>query len=275
MLSQPRVCAVSYLNTAPLVWGLLHGPQKGLVDLHFALPSECAERLRTADADVGLPPSIELAAQPNLVVIPGCSISSRGEAGSVLLVTGKPIEELETVAADTSSRSSVALAQIVLARKYHRHVKMRPYPPRIEEMLDIADAAVIIGDPALRFKSPAGVRPCRVYDLGLEWYDLTGLPMVFAVWVARDAAVDPGLGSVLAASAQYGLARLEQIAEAEGPRRGLSRARALDYLSRQLQYSWGEPESRGLSLFLEYAAELGLAPSRATWQTLLEPTLVP
>src|SRR6058998_3600563 len=109
MPSKTRVCAVSYLNTSPLVWGFLHGPQRDLVDLSFRLPSECAEMLRTGQVDVGIPPSLELASQ-DLVVIPGCSISCQGPVGSVLLVCRKPIQEVETVAADTSSRTSVALA---------------------------------------------------------------------------------------------------------------------------------------------------------------------
>ena len=277
MPSKPRVCAVSYLNTVPLVWGFLHSPQKDLLDLSFRLPSECADLLRAGQVDVGLAPSIELATQSDLVIVPGCSISSRGEVGSILLVSRKPIEALESLAADTSSRSSVALAQIVLARKYHRYVKIRPYPPRIEEMLDIADAALIIGDPALQFDErraqPAAVGGLLVYDLGAEWSSLTRLPMVYAVWSVRRPAADPDLAAIFQASAQFGLARLDAIAAAEAPQRGITVERARHYLAGQIRYSWGEPERRGLSLFLEYAAELGLAPRKPSLEMLDEPAI--
>ena len=274
MPSKTRVCAVSFLNTTPLVWGFLHGPQKDSVDLSFRLPSECAELLRAGQADVGIPPSIELASQSDLVMIPGCSISCQGPVGSILLVCRKPIQDVETIAADTSSRTSVALAQIILARKYHRHVKIRPYPPRIAEMLEIADAALIIGDPALRLPEREREASDRwVYDLGSEWASLTRLPMVFAVWVARRPAADPDLASLFQASAQFGLARIDDIAEREGPMRGIPSARAREYLTQQLRFSWGEPEMRGLSLFLEYAAELGLAPRKTSFEMLGEPAM--
>ncbi len=268
MQSKPRACAVSYLNTRPLVWGCLHGPQKDRLDLCFALPSECADLLRAGQVDIGIPPSIELANHPDWIVIPGCSISSSGPVGSVLLVSPKPIEEIESFAADTSSRTSVALAQIVLARRYHRHVKVRPYPPRLAEMLDIADAALIIGDPALRLE--AGLRK---YDLGAEWDALTRLPMVYAVWAVRRPAADPELALLFQASAQFGLARIEDIVATEAPARGIPAETARRYLTSRIRYAWGEPERRGLSLFLEYAADLGLAPRKTSFETLDEPAL--
>ena len=274
MPSKTRVCAVSYLNTSPLVWGFLHGPQKELVDLNFRLPSECAELLRTGEVDVGIPPSIELASQSDLVVIPGCSISCQGPVASVLLVCRKPIHEVETLAADTSSRTSVALAQIVLARKYHRHVKIRPYPPRIAEMLEIADAALIIGDPALRLPSRERDASDRwVYDLGEEWASLTRLPMVFAVWAVRRPAADPSLAALFQASARFGLEHIDDIVALDAPQRNIPAELAREYLTKNIRCSWGEPESRGLSLFLEYASELGLAPRKTSFETLDEPAM--
>ena len=267
MPSKPRVCAVSYLNTLPLVWGFLHGEQKNLLDLSFSLPSECADLLRSGQTDVGLVPAFELAAQRDLVVIPGCSISSQGAVRSIRLISKKPIEELESIAADTSSRTSVALAQIILARRYHRSVKMRPYPPRVAEMLDIADAALIIGDPALLYQPPAH-EGLRVYDLGSEWHALTRLPMVYAVWAVRRPVADPGLAAIFQASAQFGVSQAGSIGEMEGPRRGIPAELGREYLTRHIRFGWGEPETRGLSLYLEYAAELGLAPRKASLETL-------
>lgn len=276
MPSKPRVCAVSYLNTLPLVWGFLHGQQKDQVELSFRLPSECADLLKAGQTDVGIAPSVALARLSDLVVIPGCSISSRGKVGSILLASHKPIEEIASVAADTSSRSSVALAQVILARRYHRSVKIRPYPPRVREMLDIADAALIIGDPALRFEAEqqrAADSRLWLYDLGAEWSALTQLPMVYAVWSVRRPVADPGLAAIFQASARFGAAHVDEIAAAEAPARGITAERAREYLTQNIRYDWGEPEMRGLSLFLEYAAELGLAPRKPSFEMLDEPAL--
>lgn len=270
MPAKPRVCAVGYLNTSPLVWGFLHGPQRNRLELSFRLPAECADLLKAGLVDVGLPPTIELAANPDWVVIPGCSISSTGPVASVLLVCRKPIEDLQTLAADTSSRTSVALAQIILARRYHRYVKIRPYPPRLDEMLDLADAALIIGDPALKLSPAEGL---RVYDLGAEWDALTRLPMVYAVWAVRRPAADPELGALFQASAQFGLAHLDDIAECDAPPRGLAPELARRYLADHIRFGFGEPERRGLALFLEYAADLGLVPRKSSLETLDEPVL--
>jgi predicted solute-binding protein len=270
MPAKPRVCAVGYLNTSPLVWGFLHGPQQGRVDLSFRVPAECADLLRSGQADVGIPPSIELASHPDWLVIPGCSISSLGPVASVVLVSRRPIEQIESVAADTSSRTSVALAHVLLARKYHRYVKFRPYPPRLPEMLDIADAALLIGDPALRLRPDPAL---HVYDLGAEWHSLTRLPMVYAVWVVRRPAADPELAALFQASARYGLDRLDEIVSREASPREIPADLARRYLAENIRFSFAEPERRGLSLFLEYAAELGLVPRRTSLETLDEPAL--
>lgn len=270
MPARPRVCAVGYLNTSPLVWGFLHGPQQDRIDLHFRVPAECADLLRSGQADVGIPPSIELATNADLVVIPGCSISSTGPVASVLLVSRRPIDRIESLAADTSSRTSVALAQILLTRKYHRYVKIRPYPPRLEEMLDIADAALIIGDPALRLAPGPGL---HVYDLGAEWHSLTRLPMVYAVWAVRRPAADPELASWFQGSARWGLDHLEEVIQREAPGRDIPVSLARRYLREHIRFGFAEPERRGLSLFLEYAAELGLVPRKTALETLDEPAM--
>ena len=224
MSDRLRVSAVSYLNTAPLVWGLSQGPQRGLFDLRFSLPSECADALRAGEADIGLVPAIELARQPDLLVLPGCSISCRGAVRSVLLISLKPIETIESFAADTSSRTSVALAQVLLARKYGLRPRVRPYPPKIDDMLEVADAGLIIGDPALRLdpeQTDWRGRPIFVYDLGLEWVDLTGLPMVFAVWAVKNLAANPDLPVHFVDSADYGRQHIDEIIATESEKRDL------------------------------------------------------
>lgn len=256
-----RVCAVSYLNTAPLVWGFTHGPYKDLYDLSFAIPSECAEALRAGDADIGLVPSIELANQPDLLVLPCCAIAGRREVRSVLLFSLKPIEAIESFAADTSSRTSTALAQVLLARRYGLRPRVRPYPPKIDEMLDVADAGLIIGDPALRLDPKQADwrgKPLFVYDLGAEWFQMTGLPMVFAVWAVKKLAADPSLPQVFQDSADFGRRHLDDIVASESTARNLPAELVRSYLTENTGFDLREPEQRSLLLFLKSAAELGI-----------------
>lgn len=269
-----RVCAVSYLNTSPLVWGFLHGPGKGLFDLSFQLPAACADALREGSADIGLVPVIELARQPDLVVIPEASIACQGPVRSILVVSKKPLEEIESLAADTSSRTSVVMTQVVLERKYGKRVDVRPHPPVLDAMLEDADAALIIGDPALHI-DPAmnewrGL-PVHVYDMGGEWVELTGLPMVYAVWAAKQEIADPGLIQPFVDSKAHGLARRDEIVAAETGIRDLPRELIRRYITRHISYELGERERRALSLFLRWAGGLGLV-DEGVEARYLEPT---
>lgn len=276
MAAKQRVCAVSYLNTAPLVWGLTHGPQRGSFDLRFALPSECAEQLRAGDTDVGLVPVIELARQPDLLVVPGCGISCRGAVRSILLVSKKPFDAVESFAADTGSRSSTVLTQIVAAHKHGLRPQVRPYPPRLDEMLEIADAALVIGDPALRIDPSLSSwrgQPVHVYDLGLEWQDMTGLPMVFAVWGVKKLADADGLQETLLASASFGLSRLDEIVDLESLRLGFDPQVVRRYLTQHVHYTLAEREREAMGLYLRLAAELGLTEALCEVPFLAEPAL--
>ena len=261
MFEKRRVCAVSYLNTSPLVWGMLHGPQQGVFDLRFTLPAECADALRSGTADVGLVPTIELARQRDLVVVPGSGIICRGPVRSILLVSKKPMGAIETFAADTSSRSSVVLTQIVLARRFGIRPRVRPYPPKLDEMLELADAALIIGDPALRI-DPAMEewrgQPVHVYDMGAEWFEVAGLPMVFAVWAVKNLVADPSLAAIFEESKQYGLGSLDEIVDVESRRLGLDAALVRSYVTEYVHYDLGEDERRSMAVYMRYAGELGL-----------------
>src|SRR5215813_9196929 len=187
-MSRPRVSAVSFLNTTPLVWGILHGPQQGLFDLEFRLPSACADDLANGSADIGIVPSFELTKQ-ELEILPGVGIACHGAVRSILLISSVPAAKIRTLATDTSSRTSVELARVILERRYQNSPDFIRHAPDLDAMLKIADAALIIGDPALRI-DPTTL-PYHSYDLGLEWLELTGLPMVFAVWAGRRGVVTP------------------------------------------------------------------------------------
>lgn len=256
-----RVCAVRYLNTVPLVWGFLHGEQRGVFDLRFTLPSECADAVRSSDADIGLVPVVALARQHDLVVIPGHAIACRGPVRSILLVSQKPMEEISSFAADEGSRTSTILAQILLARQFGLRPRVRPYPPKLDDMLDLADAALIIGDPALRI-DPEGRewrgQPLHIYDLGAAWVEMTGLPMVYAVWAVKKLVADPALTELFAASAEYGRQHIEEIIEAESRQRDLPPELVRRYLTHHIRFDLGEQERRSMEVFLRLAYELGL-----------------
>jgi predicted solute-binding protein len=204
-------------------------------------------------ADIGILPTVELERQ-GLAMIPGTGIACRGAVRSILLVTKVPPEKIRTLAADSSSRTSVELARIVLERRYGASPRVEAFPPDLAPMLASHDAALVIGDPALRLG--AAHPPFATLDLGEEWAAMTGLPMVFAVWGCRDPAIAAELAPVFAASCRFGLDHLEEIARREGPPRQIGEALAFEYLSRHIVNELGENEYQGMRLFLRYVREL-------------------
>ncbi len=246
---------MNYLNTVPLVWGMLHGEQRGLFDLSFCLPADCADRLQDGRADIGIVPAIELPRQ-NLCITAQTGIIGSGPVRSILLISKVPFDRIKTVAADASSRTSVVLMQIVLHRKYGVEPRIEARPPLLEAMLEKSDAALIIGDPALRI-DPAAL-PYRTLDLGLEWKEMTALPMVFAVWAAK-RRYD---GEAFAESLRFGMRHIDEIVAAEHSLRGITAELAREYLTHNIRFELGVAERAGLDLFLQYAAEIGETESR-------------
>jgi predicted solute-binding protein len=241
---------VSYLNTSPLVWGILHGPQRDRFELDFRLPAGCADEVAAGTADIGIVPSFELTRQ-DLEIIPGCGIACRGPVRSILLISSRPIQEIRTLALDDSSRTSVQLVRVILERRYGVVPKTVSHAPQLDAMLQTADAALIIGDPALHI-DPVSL-PWHVHDLGAEWVEMTGLPMVFAVWAARRGTVTPELASAFRESCRYGLERIEEIVAIEAPARGFAPEVVREYLTRNIVHELSEQDYRGMERFLEYA----------------------
>ena len=231
---------------------MLHGEQREQFNLSFGLPAECADRLAASEADVGLVPCIELTRQ-RLAIIPGAGIACHGPVRSILLVSKVPFDRIRTLAADSGSRTSVVLARLILRRKYVSEPEVVSARPELPAMLENADACLIIGDPALLLDP--GNLPFHVLDLGTEWTQMTGLPMVFAVWAARSTfpVQDP---APLLDSLAYGMDRIDEIVAIESPKRSVSPALAKQYLTRNIVFRLGQAEYRGLDLFLEYAKQL-------------------
>jgi len=245
-----RVAAVCYLNTLPLVWGMLHGPHRGRAQLSFVTPAECADLLAAGQADVGIVPVVEIQ-RLGLAALPGVCIASRGPVRSILLASKLPPGRIRTLAADAGSRTSTMLARLVLAERFGAEPELIPMAPELPAMLARADAALLIGDAALRF-DPAGF-PGEVLDLGAEWTEWTGKPMVFALWAARSGFESGGLAGMFQASAAFGAARIDEIARAEAPPRGVPQELALAYLKHHIRYHFGNEEREGMELFLEMA----------------------
>jgi chorismate dehydratase len=246
------VCAVSYLNTVPLVWGLQHDPPlQNIFDLGFALPSECAGQVASGQADIGILPVIEMARQ-RLDFFRGSGIASFGPVRSILLISRLPFGEIRTLATDSGSRTSVVLARIILAEQFGATPSLISMAPDLTTMLGAADAALLIGDAALHV-DPAAL-PFQTLDLGQEWTALTGLPMVFAVWAGRKGSLRQPYGDALLASCRFGVSRMNEIVPHEAPRRALSESLVREYLTRHIVFELGEREYAGLELFLRRAA---------------------
>ena len=248
-----RVGAVNYLNAKPLVERLTDFAPH--IDLSFDLPSRLADQLAAGELDVGLIPVVEFFRGDNYTFVPNVAIGSRGPVLSVTLFSKVPWEEIRTVALDEGSRTSAALTQILLRKRFGVTPDVRSL--RIDDSsADLTtDAVLLIGDRAMRACLP-GYR--FAYDLGEEWTAWTGLPMVFAVWAVRSGVE---LGEAEAAfhrAKEYGLAHAGAIAQREAPRLGLDAGFCRRYLSNVIRYDLGPAELAGMRRFRELATELGL-----------------
>lgn len=241
---------------------MLHGPQRGLFDLTFATPSACAGEVETGAADIGIVPVVE-ARRMKLATIPGVGIACRGPVRSILLIVKVPPDRIRTLAADTSSRTSVQLALVILQRRYGVTPALLPKPADLEPMLAEADAALIIGDPALHL-DPESL-PYQVLDLGQEWWDLSGLPMVFAKWAGPSGAIQPWMEDAFSGSMRFGLNNINRIVAVESQSRGLPEDLVRAYLTRHICFEIGPEEEAGMRKFFEWQAAL---PVPASWETV-------
>ena len=253
-----RVGAVSYLNAKPLYHRLREFAPG--VSLEMDLPSRLADRLGAGELDVALIPSVEYlrGASAGYEIVPGFAIAARGAVRSVKLFSHVPFGQIERLALDVGSRTSQALTQVWLDAAHGvRPGRIEMLPMGVPAQESTADAVLVIGDRAM--KVPDAPFHATV-DLAEAWRDLTGLPFVFALWVARPGVDLGGLPDALARSKATGLADARRIAETYGPRLGLESSTCYDYLTNVLSYDLGEPELAGLRRFATMAANLGLAP---------------
>jgi chorismate dehydratase len=210
--------------------------------------------------DLGLVPSIEYLRSDEYRFVPGVGIGSRGPVASVALFTRRPIGEIRHIALDTSSRTSVALTRVLCHHRFRIHPEWVPHGPDLAAMLRDYDAGLLIGDPALE-ADPAGLGATKI-DLGAEWTAMTGLPFVYAAWTGRAGAFAPDASRLLQDAQADGVASYEAIAAEYGHGDAARTQRALVYLRDNMHYGLGASEAAGLQMFLDYAADVGLAPKR-------------
>jgi chorismate dehydratase len=255
-----RIGAVSYLNTVPLVWGMLHGPQREEIELSFSIPSICAALVEQGSVDIGLVPVAEIARQ-EWEMVPGCGIACRGPVRSILLFSRVPWKNIRTLSADLSSRTSVQLARVILRERYGAEPAFVPCEPVLERMLSDADSALIIGDPALRLNPDE--LPFACLDLGSEWHALTSLPMVFAAWAGKSGVSSPVIERLTRDSYRFGREHLPEIVERASLEHGIPPALADRYLRHHINYELRESELEGLQAFLRLANLKTAAAERA------------
>jgi len=299
-MTKLRISIVEFLNTAPLVWGFTDGPLAGRYDLSFTVPSLCAEALRSGDADVAIIPSIEYQRIEDLVVLPDLAVAAKGEVRSILLLAKKPVHLARRIALDTNSRSSVALVRLLCRGLWGISPEFVDAAPDPSAMLADADAALLIGDPALRVRiqmdavavqHPAapgaaccagdagehpvpGVDTLFIYDVAQQWREMTGKPCVLAVWAGRREVITPQVVADFLASRDYGLAHIGDIAEGAALKLDLPPNQLESYLRESIDYSLDAENLAGLNLYFNECAhaeliararpiEFAAAPERA------------
>ncbi|HTK95823.1 MAG TPA: menaquinone biosynthesis protein [Terriglobales bacterium] len=262
MPSRLRISAISFLNTAPLMWDFDHGELRKRFTIHYTLPSLCAQELRAGIADIGIIPVIAYQTIPDLLVIPGVSIAANGPVKSILLICKKPLDQVKTVATDSSSRTSVALARVMFRKWLGGQRQFTAMEPNLDVMLQHSDAALIIGDPALTVDHSRYL----CFDLAEEWHKHTGKPFVFAFWAVRAAALAgradyKDLAELFQRSRDHGLEHVPELAREWAHRVGISEADVESYLTRSIDYSLDAGKLEGMRLFFEYATETGVLPA--------------
>jgi chorismate dehydratase len=284
-MSKLRVSIVEFLNTAPLVWGFTDGPLEGRYDLSFTVPSLCAEALREGQADIAIIPAIEYQRMEGVVILPEIAIAAQNEVRSLLVLAKKPIEYVKRLALDTNSRSSVALTRLLCRGHWGIEPEFIESPPDPEAMLADAEAALVIGDPALRVrlkvdalsaKQPAGHGCCGgdesehpvagvdmlfVYDVAQQWREMTGQPSVLAVWAGRRDVVTPEVVADFLASREYGLANIADIAEGAALKLELPPNPLESYLRESIDFNLDARNIAALEFYFARCAEAGLIPA--------------
>ena len=252
----PRVAASSYLNSAPLIWSYTHGTRRRKVHLLTdAAPARCAQMLARGEVEAALVPVIEYQRLPDVLVVPGVCVGARHTVRSVVLATRfDDLRDVRRIALDESSRTSAALVQIIFREFIGRDVETAPQLPDVEAMLNWADAALVIGDPAMTFPRAN----LRVHDLANLWREHTGLGFVFAMWMARASSAWAARAADFAGVRDEGVAHIEEIVAVYSDQLALPHEELRDYLNQNICFDLDAEMRAGLELFFTLAHKHGL-----------------
>jgi chorismate dehydratase len=256
--NRPQIAASSYLNTAPLIWSFIHGSQRHAVELLTdTAPARCAEMLARGEVDAALVPVIEYQRMEDVLIVPGVCVGSKSAVRSVVLVTRRNnLKKVERVALDESSRTSVALVKIIFREFLGFEPEWISAAPDLKSMLAHADAALIIGDPAMKIPRDQ----FRVFDLATLWHEFTGLGFVFAMWMVREDGDQKIRGIDFAAARDEGLAHVDDIAAENETLAGLSLEEIRTYLTENIAFGVDQEMKKGLSIYFELASKHNLIP---------------
>lgn len=248
-----RIGAVSYLNSKPLIEGLA---QHLAGDLILDYPSRLANSISAGKLDVALIPSVEaLRAGDAYEIVSDACVATGGPVKSVKVYFRVPPGAVKTLALDEGSRTSAALAQVLLIHKYGIEADTAPLPLGEETSDSNADAILLIGDRAM---FPVKESFVETWDLGEEWWKWTGLPFVFAVWAGRRGRIPAELPKLLSTARDTGIANIEAITSREAANLGLDCGVVHQYLTKNLHFTLGSAEKCGLRLFQQLATQCGL-----------------
>lgn len=282
-MPQLRISAISFLNTAPLMWDFENGETATQLRQHFdisyTVPSRCAEQLREGTADIGIIPVAAYTTIPELVIVPDVAIACKNKVRSILLVSKVPLDKIRNVATDDSSRTSAALVEIYLRKFVGVDPGFSRQKPNLKEMLQWHDAALLIGDPALQAQAlKTQLTGYFVYDMAEEWRRWTGRSFVFAFWAIRKAALqgrgaEPNIAQVFQQSRDNGLKHIDEIAKVWGPRLNLSTKIISDYLTENVDYSLDAENLEGLRLYYRYGVECGVFAAEPSLEFMEQPNL--
>jgi chorismate dehydratase len=266
-----RIAAINFLNPAPLMWDFEQPPLSATLAQRYQIdrmsPSECADRLANGQADIGLVPIAALAADPTLRILPGCVIASKKRVRSLLLVhrASQPLTTLRSVAADIASRTTLAYARILFHHLGNPAVPFLPASADLDAMLDKADAAILIGDPALLALEERANRfertrePLLYLDLAEEWHAITGLPFVSAVWgAAHGVPLDESIQNDFIQSRIHGLENIDALVNEWSNKLPIPEETIRTYLTANIHYVLDEECIEGMKAFFRTAAQFGV-----------------
>jgi chorismate dehydratase len=273
-----KIAAIDFLNPAPLMWDFEHEPGKSCLaqrySIHQTTPAACADELMQGIADIGLIPVATYASAPSLAVVPGCAIASLGDIRSIILVVKHEdgVRGARRIALDRSSRTSATYTRILFHKYWNADAEFVSHAPDLEAMLKIADAALLIGDPALLVLEDRVAREQRTgerleyIDLGHEWHALTGSAWVSAFWAVRPEGLDDADVSARAVARDFqqsrdkGLAHIDDLVAEWSVRLAVPTETIRTYLTRNIHYYLDAACLDGLQLFYRYGVECGALP---------------